>query len=52
MTVCSVWLARDFLRRTGRPVDIPPCPHSNADCPEPTGVRAADTPHTKEKIRA
>lgn len=33
MTSCEVWLARDFLRRTGRPIDIPPCDHSPDQCP-------------------
>lgn len=40
MTVCAVWLARDFLRRHARPIDIPPCDHSPDCCPpikeEPT----------------
>jgi hypothetical protein len=33
MEVCDVWLARDFLRRTRRPLDIPPCQHSPSECP-------------------
>jgi hypothetical protein len=33
MTVCDVWLARDFLARHGRPVDIPPCTHDPDACP-------------------
>jgi hypothetical protein len=33
MLVCATWLARDYLRRAGRPLDIPPCDHSPDDCP-------------------
>jgi hypothetical protein len=34
MEVCATWLARDFLRRAGRPLDeTPPCDHSPDDCP-------------------
>jgi hypothetical protein len=33
MTVCAVWLARDFLARHGRPLDIPPCTCPADDCP-------------------
>jgi hypothetical protein len=28
-----VWLARDFLARARRPVDIPACAHDTTDCP-------------------
>lgn len=28
-----MWLARDFLARAGRPLDIPPCDHPPALCP-------------------
>jgi hypothetical protein len=31
--VCDVWLARDFLRRTRRPLDIPPCTCPADLCP-------------------
>jgi anti-sigma factor RsiW len=33
MYVCDVWLARDFLHRTRRPLDIPPCTHRADLCP-------------------
>jgi hypothetical protein len=33
MEVCDVWLARDFLRRTRRPLDIPPCTCPPTLCP-------------------
>jgi hypothetical protein len=33
MEVCDVWLARDFLRRARRPLDIPPCQHRADLCP-------------------
>lgn len=33
MLVCEIWLARDYLARTGRPIDIPPCECPTTDCP-------------------
>jgi len=33
MEVCDIWLARDFLARTRRPVDIPACGCPTEQCP-------------------
>lgn len=33
MTVCDVWLRRDYLIRHDREPHEPPCEHSPADCP-------------------
>jgi hypothetical protein len=43
MEVCEVWLARDFLRRADRAMEVPPCDHDHADCPPiPDPVPALD----------
>src|SRR5690349_23801291 len=48
MEVCDVWLARDFLRRARRPLDIPPCDHSPTECPP---IRERNPMNTTVKAR-